>query len=478
MPSMDELYTALRNADAAGDTAAAQRLAAHIKTVQAAAPTPTAEQSSFGQHLGNMAAGALRGAGSIGATLMAPIDMIGDAMDGKGLSLDANRQRRKEMDTALQYMGAQPDSLLYKAGKLGGEVAGTAGAGGLLANGARAAGMSPALVAALSSGGLRAGGATGAAGMGIRTLGGAATGAASAGLVDPETAGSGAVFGGLLPGGLALSGKVGGALADGVNSAAKSLMQSAIKPTIAQLKSGDAATAVDTLLKYGINPTQGGVSKLRDLIDNLNGEISNRIGSSTATISKQDVLKALDPVRTRFGAQVSPTADLSAIQSTADDFLAHPNLIGNDIPVQTAQELKQGTYRVLAKKYGQMGTADTEAQKALARGLKDEIAQAVPGVGALNAEESNLISTLNVAERRALMELNKNPMGLASLAHNPASFAMFMADKSALFKSLAARMMNSTAAGAQVAVPRLEGALANPLLRNAVSLPATRGYGE
>jgi hypothetical protein len=33
------------------------------------------------------------------------------------------------------------------------------------------------------------------------------------------------------------------------------------------------------------------------------------------------------------------------------------------------------------------------------------------------------------------MEMNKNPMGLAALAHNPVGWVAFMADKSALFKS-------------------------------------------
>jgi hypothetical protein len=112
-----------------------------------------------------------------------------------------------------------------------------------------------------------------------------------------------------------------------------------------------------------------------------------------------------------------------------------------------------------------------EAQKALARGLKDEIAEAVPGISALNAEESKLLATLGVAERRALMELNKNPMGLAALAQSPASWAMFMADKSALFKSLSARMLNSSAQGARKVAPQIENGLQNPLLRTGVILP-------
>ena len=412
------------------------------------------------QGLGNLAAGAVRGAGSIGATLLAPYDMAKDALNGKGLSLESNRERRAGMDNALESLGAQPDSLLYKGGKLAGEVAGTAGAGGVIANGARTLGAAPALVRAVASGGMSGGGNAL-----TRATGGVISGAATAGLVDPSEAGTGALVGGALPGAVKVAGVAGNAIADAAQSGAKRLMQSAIKPTIAQLRTGDAATAVQTLLDYGINPTASGVTKIKGLIDDLNSQISTSIGSSGATVDKQKVLAALGDVRTKFTNQVSPTGDLKAITGVADDFAAHPAISGNDIPVQLAQEMKQGTYKVLSKKYGQIGSAETEAQKGLARGLKEEIATAVPGVQVLNAEESKLITTLGVAERRSLMELNKNPLGLASLAGNPLSMLAFMADKSAAFKSIAARMINASTPASGVAAQRLSGAANNPLLR-------------
>jgi len=89
------------------------------------------------------------------------------------------------------------------------------------------------------------------------------------------------------------------------------------------------------------------------------------------------------------------------------------------------------------------GSAEIEAQKSLARGLKEGISQAVPEVAGLNAQEAKLLTTLKVAERRALMDANKNPMGLALLASHPGTWAAFMADRSAAFKGLAARLANN-----------------------------------
>lgn len=149
--------------------------------------------------------GAIRGAGSIGATLVAPYDIAKDAIDGKGLSLESNRQRRTEMDAGLRELGANTDSIAFQGGKLAGEVAGTAGVGGALGQGAQALGAAPKLVSALSSGGMSLGGAPattltqGAGNLALRAAGGAVTGGVSAGLVNPEEAGAGAAIGAAVP---------------------------------------------------------------------------------------------------------------------------------------------------------------------------------------------------------------------------------------------------------------------------------------
>ncbi len=439
----------------------------------------------------NAVGGAIRGAGSIGSTILTGADYANNAINdlsptlaralripdkvdmgtdknvssllpgAKPVSRDA--QRRIDMDEALKsILGADPKSLPYQGFKLGGEIAGTAGAGSLVANGARAVGASAPLVNAIATGGFGGGG-----GMATRMLGGAINGGATAGLADPENAGAGALIGSLLPGAAKLAGSAGNAISEASDWAAKKLMQSALKPTIAQLRTGDAQKAIDTLLQYGINPTKGGVDKMRGMVDDLNTQIAGDISNSGATIDKSKVMTALDSVKTKFGNQVSPTGDLAAIQKVADDFTAHPNFPGMTLPVQDAQALKQGTYRVLGGKYGQLGSAETEAQKGLARGLKDEIATAVPSVGPLNAQESELINALKVSERRALMDLNKNPLGLAALTHNPMAFAAFMADKSALFKSIVARGIN-TGGGAMAGTGGLLGnGLINPAARTA-----------
>lgn len=183
-------------------------------TEQAAPERP----SGILQQAKNLAAGAVRGAGSIGATLMAPVDMAKDAIGGKGLSLESNRQRRQDMDRGLEQMGAQPDSFAYGMGKMGGEVAGTLGTGGLAANALTkaapsVAGAVPGLIEALRTGGMSASGS----GMMTRMAGGAANGALSAGLVNPEDAGMGAAIGAAAPVVVKAAGAVGDKIGNRAN---------------------------------------------------------------------------------------------------------------------------------------------------------------------------------------------------------------------------------------------------------------------
>lgn len=222
------------------------------------------------QGLGNLAAGAVRGAGSIGATLLAPVDIAKDALAGRGLSLQSNRQRRADMDAGLQSLGAEPDSLLYKGGKLTGEIAGTLGAGGAAANvlsrvAPRAAAAAPGLVEALRTSGMTAG----AGGMGTRMAGGAITGGLSAGLVNPEDAGTGAMMGGALP----VVAKGAGMVGEKIGNTIRGPAQSA-----------DMAAAIQAARSQGyvIPPTQANPTLGNRLLEGMAGKLTTAQNASAA----------------------------------------------------------------------------------------------------------------------------------------------------------------------------------------------------
>lgn len=276
-------------------------------------PAQPAESGGFMQNVGNAAAGLVRGAGSIGATLLTPIDAAARAVNGgKPINVGgydiAGQDRRAGMDAGLQSAGAEPDSLMFKGGKLTGEIAGTAGAGGAIANGllraapvvssiapavakfltnaanvggsvvpnaanflTKAAGVggNAALGAAnfltkaapaIQSGGLSlgAGAPTNAlANILARTGGGAVNGAVSAGLVNPNDAGTGALFGAALPGAVKLAGTAGALLNKGASS---------LTSNVLGMATGTGAEAVRTAY-------QSGKTGATAFLDNMRGNV-------------------------------------------------------------------------------------------------------------------------------------------------------------------------------------------------------------
>lgn len=228
--------------------ATADQLASVIQGGQAPAP----KQSNM---LGNLAAGALRGAGSIGATLLTPVDAAARAM-GIQNDLIGRTDRREAMDKGLQLMGADPESIAYSIGKIGMETAGTVGLGGALARGLS---FAPKLASAVASGGISAPGAN----LLTRAVGGAITGGATAGLVNPEDAGLGAMIGGALPGAAIAAGKAGQAIgrqfkpAAEVAPLARRAMEMGAPLGIADVAEGKFTKAIRSVLNDA--PLTGGV---------------------------------------------------------------------------------------------------------------------------------------------------------------------------------------------------------------------------
>lgn len=236
---------------------------------------------------------------------------------------------------------------------------------------------------------------------------------------------------------------------------AKYVMQTAVKPAVQDLESGAADKAITTMLQEGINPTRGGMDKARTLVRALNQEVEPAIAASNATVNVPTVGSRLRDTHTDALTQVNPQSDLAAVRAAWDEFKTSPLVGGKiDIPVQLAHALKKGTYQSLGNKaYGEIGTSSVEAQKALARGLREEVANAVPSIVEPLKREAALMNVRDVAGRRALLESNKNTLGLSGLRmDDPLSAATFWADKSALLKAILARGLYS-AGQAEMAAP-------------------------
>jgi hypothetical protein len=292
------------------DTQPAWMSAPEVDAPKAKPETGFAE--TLGRGVANIGAGALRGAGSIGATLIRPFE-----------SAQANAERRKAMDDALASLGAEPDSWAYAGGKLGGEIAGTAGAGGVLANGVR---FAPALANALRTGGFTTGAAPAnalarAGDMGLRVAGGGVSGAAAAGLVDPNDALVGGAIGAALPPALKAAGAAGAPIGRGIANLRKSKEQQAAE-VIAQ-KMGATTPAEIEALRARLNPQgpnliPGDQATVPQLAQNMDiSQLARSIHNAGGTqIAEREALN--NEARLAALNRISPVG--STLQQSAEDF--------------------------------------------------------------------------------------------------------------------------------------------------------------
>jgi len=227
MADREQLYTALRNADAAGDVEGARKLAAYIKTLPADAE-PAKPETTIGQDIvtgaKNAGMGFVQGIKDVLGTGV----MLAESGLDKVLGTNVGEQvRQKNQATQDQFKRDYGDSTAASVGRVGGNIAATYPVGGVLGGVAKGAAAlvpnaAPVLVPlgnALATSGLRTGAVQGGAtNMLFRMAGGAGTGAVSAGLVNPDDVGTGAVLGAVLPPALSAAGKAGQYVANGARS--------------------------------------------------------------------------------------------------------------------------------------------------------------------------------------------------------------------------------------------------------------------
>jgi len=237
--------------------------------------------------------------------------------------------------------------------------------------------------------------------------------------------------------------------------------ESALKPSTA-VSPADRAAAVQTGLQNSIPVSKAGLEKLGDLVDDLDAKKAAVIASSPGrTIDPYAVAQRTDATAQQFGNQVVAQPDLQAIQATKDQFLAErgqtPTTPAQPIPADQAQAMKSGTYQVLRGKYGEQGSAVVEAQKALARGLKEEIATQFPEIGNLNAAESKLLNLEPLLERAVARTGNHQAIGIGTPVAAAAGKAL----------------TGSTGAGAVIGA--LKGVLDNPLVKSRLAIAVSKG---
>jgi hypothetical protein len=204
------------------------------------------------------------------------------------------------------------------------------------------------------------------------------------------------------------------------------------------------------LLDEGVNITKRGARKVRGKIDTLANKATSIMDEAT-NLGKRGptsmISEELGNARKFAGRQLAPDADVAAVDRVSRSIEGNPQItkrvrgrtiqdtgivdasgkpITREVTVDTGKrammptvtvqrldDLKRGTYRSLGNKaYGELGSAEAEAQKAAARGARRSIESVVPEIGPVHAEESRLIDLADVIDQAAFRSGKNHRVGL------------------------------------------------------------------
>lgn len=334
----------------------------------------------------DLTAGGLRGAVSIGSTILAPFKAAWEGTGQTGAQTERGRII-KDVDEGLQYLGADTNSGEYKVGKIGAEIAGTAAVPGLLAKGlVKAAPYIPAvapyipkIATALESGGFRINpaGFTGpapaatllsrAGDWATRTGAAATVGGVSAGMVDPEHADTGALIGGAMPGGVKVVGTIGsgvkraaGGLTQGVLGLTTGAGREAVKGAYEAGKSG-AQEFVDNMrgkvdMSDVVTSAKSGLDNMRQKMYQRYAQAKGGWAADTTPLDMRPIVDAYTDASAKFGFKGTMKPGVAEVQKDVEEKLADWIQKGQTDPayftIEGMDALKQHLASIVPKDMG------------------------------------------------------------------------------------------------------------------------------
>jgi hypothetical protein len=154
-----------------------------------------------------------------------------------------------------------------------------------------------------------------------------------------------------------------------------------------------------------------GAQKISDALGAIRQDVRSEVTTAAqrgATIDPGAVRVRLADTRQKFGQQVNPDSDLRTIDKVGDNFSANNP---GPIPADQAQSMKVGSNALNGAKYGKVSTAQVEAEKALTRGIKEELETQLPELKGLNAAQAKLMNLDDILGKAVNKYVNQGGFG-------------------------------------------------------------------
>lgn len=206
------------------------------------------------------------------------------------------------------------------------------------------------------------------------------------------------------------------AVGESLISRAKGLYESALKlPTT--MAPELRKKAIQTGLNEAITISEHGIDKASGLIDDLEGKLGQVISESAQkgnTIKTETLRPFIEEAKQSIGELTDVKYAEKALQDIGNLWEGFVQKYGDNIPVDLAQKIKTNTYSWLRKAYGELSSPVIEANKNLARGLKEGILDVAPLAGGINERLSGLYNFEKGLERAAGRAGNLDVISLGS----------------------------------------------------------------
>lgn len=275
-------------------------------------------------------------------------------------------------------------------------------------------------------------------------------------LSTPE--GGGEMIGGLATG--LLLPKAAAGVESGMKRGSLRLMQSALKPTETLVKArkgagfGSKEAIAQAVLDEGRIVSPGAAVNAQSALDATDAAAHTAIQQGTGagvTVDPFKVTAAIDAKGTtgQFGRQINAQPDTSAIQAVHENFATNPHVADPvtgmaPMPAELAHDFAINTGKNLKGKFGRLGGATVEAEKAGREAITSDLRRQIPELEHLWSQEARQITTRDAIEQAVARRSNTDPIGLTGIVgmvKNPALAVTAAADRSALIKSLLAQGM-------------------------------------
>jgi len=176
------------------------------------------------------------------------------------------------------------------------------------------------------------------------------------------------------------------------------------------------AQMMQTAAREKALPTARGAGLLGERIEPLAQQARQVVEDATTAgerISRKSVVERAIPVMEEAGKQVAPIRPTRQAAGVVSEFIES---VPEQITPSRAQAIKQTTGKALHKQYGELKSSQVEANKAIVRGLKEELENLHPELKKLNEGQAELINLKRAIEDSVGRIENRNLLGLDTAA--------------------------------------------------------------